>query len=317
MVETASMRERAERRDMANREELIQRIAHIMREDGTAEPITGLHLNRMSRPTERRHSLSRPSFCVIAQGGKEIFVGESRYCYDPEHYLLATVELPIMSCIVQAAPDRHYLSLRLDLDPVLVGSVMVETGLPAPRSQVDAKAIAVSTLDADLLDATLRLVRLIDSPAEVRVLAPLVTREIVFRLLVGEQGNRLRHLPLLGGHSHRIAQAVELLRKNFDRPLRIESIARELGMSSSGFHDHFKTITDMSPLQFQKQLRLREARRLMVGEHLDAGSAGLRVGYNDASHFSRDYKKHFGSSPARDVHGLRATIGAAPQDMRF
>ena len=130
---------------------------------------------------------------------------------------------------------------------------------------------------------------------------------------LGEQGNRLRHLPLLGGNSHRIAQAVERLRKDFDRPLRIDSITRELGMSSSGFHDHFKAITNMSPLQFQKQLRLREARRLMLGERLDATSAGFRVGYHDASYFSRDYKKYFGTSPARDVERLRANIGSEVQ----
>jgi AraC-like DNA-binding protein len=312
-----SMLERAERRDRANHEELITRIAHVNRVDGVAEPIQGLHLNRMSHPTERGQSVSRPSFCVIAQGLKRIYIGERCYCYDPEHYLLTSVELPITSCIVEASRDRPYLSLRLDLDPALVSSVMVEAGVPAPRSQVDAKALVVSALDADLLDATLRLVRLIDSPAEARVLAPLVKREIVFRLLLGEQGNRLRHLPLLGSHSHRIAQAVERLRQDFDRPLRIESIARELGMSSSGFHDHFKAITDLSPLQFQKQLRLREAQRLMLGEHLDATSAGMRVGYNDASHFSRDYKKHFGSSPARDVERLRVNIGGATQDVRI
>lgn len=169
--------------------------------------------------------------------------------------------------------------------------------------------MVVSALDADLLDATVRLMRLIDSPAQARVLVPLVKREIVFRLLLGEQGHRLRHFPLLGGHSHRIARAVARLRKDFDQPLRIEDIARELGMSSSGFHDHFKAITDMSPLQFQKQLRLHEARRLMLGDDLDVTSAGMRVGYNDASHFSRDYKRHFGTAPGRDVEQLRANMG--------
>jgi AraC-like DNA-binding protein len=188
-----------------------------------------------------------------------------------------------------ASRDRPYLSVRVDLDPAMVGSAMVGAGLPAPRSQNDAKAMTVIALDADLLDATLRLVPLIDSPAQARVLALLVKREFSFRLLLGEQGNRLRHFPLLGNHSHRIAKAVERLRKDFARPLRIESIARKLGMSSSGFHDHFKAITDMSPLQFQKQLRLHEARRLMVGENLDAAGAAFRVGYNDASQFSRDY----------------------------
>ena len=150
-----------------------------------------------------------------------------------------------------------------------------------------------------------RLVRLLDSPTEARFLAPLITREIVYRLLTGEQGGRLRHTAVLGGHSHRIARALERLRKEFDQPLRIEDIARELGMSVSGFHHHFRAVTAMSPLQFQKQIRLQEARRLMLGEDLDAASAGYRVGYGDASHFNREYKRLFGAPPVRDVERLR------------
>ena len=168
------------------------------------------------------------------------------------------------------------------------------------------KAIDVSLLDAGLLDAAVRLVGLLDSPAEeARFLRPLLAREIVYRLLRGEQGSRLRHAAVLGGHGHRIARAIERLRKDFDRPLRIEDIARELGMSVSAFHHHFKAITAMSPLQFQKQVRLQEARRLMLGEDLDAASAGHRVGYGDASHFTREYKRLFGAPPARDVERLR------------
>ena len=305
----------AHHRDGQYRDELAERIGRALRADGTTEPLAGLHLHRMSQPTERVPGVSTPSFCVIAQGSKKVYLGEKCYDYDPYRYLLVTVELPITAYILEASHGRPYLSVRVDLDPALVGSVMVEAGLPAPRSQSDAKALAVSVLDDDLLDATLRLVKLIDKPAEARVLAPLVKREIVFRLLLGEQGHRLRHLPLLGGHTHRIAQAVERLRTEFDRPLRIDALARELGMSSSGFHDHFKAITDLSPLQFQKELRLREARRLMLGEHLDATSAGFRVGYHEASHFSRDYKKHFGISPTRDIEHLRATVGGEVQQV--
>jgi len=304
------MSERNMQRIRDSRKELAERIAGAVRDDGFTEPMEGLRLNRSSQPTGRVHGVSRPSLCVIAQGAKEIYLGDGRYLYDTGHYLLATVELPVNGSIVEASVERPYLSLRLDLDPGLVGSVMVEAGLPAPRGPGDAKAIVVSALDADLLDATLRLVRLIESPSEARLLAPLVKREIVFRLLIGEQGNRLRHLPMLGGNSHIIARAVNRLQKDFDRPLRIESIAKELGMSSSGFHHHFKAITDMSPLQFQKQLRLQEARRLMLGESLDAASAGFKVGYDDPSHFSRDYKRHFGNPPAQDVERLRTMIGA-------
>ena len=169
------------------------------------------------------------------------------------------------------------------------------------------RAIDVSPLEANLLDAVVRLVRLMDSPAEARVLAPGIAREIVYRLLVGEQGDRLRHVAILGGQSHRIARAIEQLRNEFDRPLRIEDIAHELGMSVSAFHHHFKAVTAMSPLQFQKQLRLQEARRLLLVQGLDAASAGYRVGYDDASHFNREYKRQFGLPPMRDVERLRET----------
>ncbi len=294
-----------ERRDEANREELRARIANLLRQDGTAEPLEALHLTRVSRPTDRVHGVSKLALCVIAQGAKEVFLGDGRYAYDAERYLLTTVRLPVTGRIAEASEERPYLALRLELDPTLVGSVMVEAGLPVPGGHGDAKALVVSRLGAGLLDATVRLLRLADSPVEARMLLPLVKREIVFRLLIGEQGGRLRHLPALGGHSHRIAKAVDRLRHEFDRPLRIESLARDLGMSSSGFHHHFKAVTDMSPLQFQKSLRLQEARRLMLGESLDAASAGYRVGYDDASHFSRDYRRHFGDSPVRDVERLR------------
>jgi AraC-like DNA-binding protein len=233
-------------------------------------------------------------------------LGDDRYRYDPAHYLIATATLPVAVQITEASEERPYLGLVLEFDPTLVGSVMVEAGHPAPRGHAAVTAMDVSPLDAGLLDAVLRLARLLDSPAEeARFLAPLVTREIVYRLLKGEQGGRLRHTAALGGHTHRIVEAIERLRKDFDRPLRVEAIARELGMSVSGFHHHFKAVTAMSPLQFQKQVRLQEARRLMLGEDLDAASAGYRVGYGDASHFTREYKRLFGAPPARDVERLR------------
>jgi AraC-like DNA-binding protein len=162
-------------------------------------------------------------------------------------------------------------------------------------------------LDAGLLDAVVRLVRLLEAPAEAPFLAPLIIREIVYRLLVGEQGDRLRYIVALGGYTPHIAKAIERLHKDFDQPLRIEGMARELGMSVSGFHHHFKAVTAMSPLQFQKRLRLQEARRLMLGEGLDAASAAYHVGYHDASHFNREYKSLFGLPPMRDMERLRGT----------
>ena len=292
-------------RTQANRAELTERIAQTIRQDGTIEPLKGLHFNRSSSPSDCIHSLSVPAFCVIAQGSKEVLLGSDRYQYDPMHYLLATVELPIVSQILEASQTQPYLSLRLDLDPTLVGSVMVEAEHSSSRSRAEVKAIDVSPLDAKLLDAAVRLVRLLDSPTEAQVLAPLIKREIIYRLLVGAQGMRLRQIAVLGGYTHHIARAVDRLRKDFDQPLRIESIAQELGMSVSGFHHHFKSVTAMSPLQFQKQLRLQEARRLMLGQNLDATSAAYRVGYDDASHFNREYKRLFGAPPMRDVERLR------------
>jgi len=289
----------------AGKDELVERIARAVREDGTVEPLKGLLLHRASAPKEPLHSVYTPVFCVVAQGSKEVFLGNERYLYDSAHYLLVTAELPIVGHVFEASKARPYFSFRLELDPTLVSSVMVEADHFSPRSHADVRAINVSSLDANLLDAVVRLVRLLDSPAEARFLAPLITREIVYRLLMGKQGDRLRHIAVLGGNTHRIVRAIELLREEFDQPLRIESIARELGMSVSGFHHHFKAVTAMSPLQFQKRLRLQEARRLMLGEQLDAASAGYRVGYDDASHFNREYKRLFGLPPMRDMERLR------------
>jgi AraC-like DNA-binding protein len=297
--------EREAHRVQASRDELVERIARAIHEDGIVEPLEGLQLRRASSPTELGHGVSYPALCAIAQGSKEILLGDNRYRYDPAHYLITTAALPITSRIIEASEERPYLGLVLRLDPTLVGSVMVEARHPVPQSHAAVKAIDVSPLDASLLDAVARLVRLLGSPTEARFLAPLVKREIVYRLLRGEQGGRLHHIAALGGYTHRIIEAIERLRKEFDQPLRIEDIARELGMSVSGFHHHFKAVTAMTPLQFQKQIRLQEARRLMLGEDLDAASAGYRVGYGDPSHFTREYKRLFGAPPVRDVERLR------------
>jgi AraC-like DNA-binding protein len=298
---------REAQRAQANREELVERIARAVSSDGTIEPLPGLYLSRRSVPLEPLHSVVKPSLCVVAQGSKEVLLGESHYRYDPAHYLLATVDLPWVSQVLDASKERPYLSLRLELNPILVNSVMAEAGyFSASLTPADPMAMAVSPFDADLLDAAVRLIRLLDCPAEAQVLLPLVTREIIYRLLIGEQGSRLRHLAFSGGYTSHISRAVERLRQDFDQPLHIELLARELGMSVSGFHHHFKAVTALSPLQFQKRLRLLEARRLLLSEDLDAASAAYRVGYNDASHFNREYKSLFGAPPLRDVQRLRA-----------
>jgi AraC-like DNA-binding protein len=301
--------EREAQRAQASRQELVERIMSALPQDGVIEPLPGLHLARLSAPNERIHSVLEPSLCVIAQGSKVVFVGDSRYQYDPFNYFLATIELPRVSQVLEASRKQPYLSFRLVLDPNLVGSVMIEAGHVMPSGNADVRAVDVSSLNAGLLDAVVRLVRLIDSPAEARILMPLIKREIIYRLLTGDQGKRLCHLTVSGGNISNIARAVERFRRDFDQPVRIEDIAQELGMSVSSFHQHFKAVTAMSPLQFQKRLRLQEARRLMLGEDLDATSTAYRVGYNDPSHFNREYKSLFGEPPVRDVERLRETAG--------
>jgi AraC-like DNA-binding protein len=297
--------EREALRMQSSREELVERIARAVHEDGVIQPLDGLYLGRSSVPLQKLHSVVQPSYCVIAQGSKEVLLGDSRYRYDPSHYLLATLELPRVSQVLEASKERPYLSLRLELSPAIVSSVMVEADHSLPLRSAGVRAIDVSPLDANLLDAVVRLARLLDAPAEAPVLMPLITREIIYRLLRGAQGTRLRQLAAPEGYASHIARAVERLRRDFDQPLRIEEMAHNLGMSVSGFHHHFKAVTALSPLQFQKQLRLQEARRLMLSEDLDAASAAYRVGYHDPSHFNREYKALFGVPPIRDVQRLR------------
>jgi AraC-like DNA-binding protein len=298
-------KERETRREQSNREELVQRIMRLLPENETIEPIKGVRLARSTEIGEPKYGVSDATFCITAQGRKEVYLGGQRYLYDPHNYLLSTAELPIMSRVLAASPQQPYLGMYIVIDPAMVASVMVEMGQLPPRSQAPARAIEVSPLDDALLDAVVRLARLLDSPDEARLLLPLVSREITYRLLCGEQGYRLRQMTVLGGHTHRISQAVERISREFNKPLHVEELARGIGMSVSSFHHHFKEVTAMSPLQFQKQLRLQEARRLMIGETLDATTAGFRVGYDDTSHFNRDYKRLFGVPPRRDVERLR------------
>jgi len=292
----------------SNKEELVERIARALPEDGSLDPFPGFRLARSSKPTKPVHALYEPAFCFVAQGRKQALLGEEVFRYDPGSYLIYTVDLPLVFQVEEASKERPYLGFRITLDSSLVASVMVESGIEPKKGAASMKAMDVGPTDANLLDAIVRLVRLLDAPVERKVLAPLIIREIVFRLLAGGQGSRLSHLLASGADTRRISKAIGRLRENFNQPLRIDDIARELGMSVSGFHHHFKSVTAMSPLQFQKQIRLQEARRLMLGEDLDAASAGYRVGYEDPSYFSREYKKLFGAPPQRDIAKLRGNL---------
>lgn len=284
---------------------LADEIRRLAEPDTANEIVPGIHLYHRTHAVGPTHGVIGPSLCVIAQGSKEVHLGDELFHYDTENYLLVSMQLPLVSRIVEASDDHPYLAFRLVLDPSMIAAVMVEAGDVALRGGDSVRGLAVSVIEQDLSDAILRLVRLIDSPLEYRMLAPAVKREIVFRLLMGRQGARLRHIAVLGGQSHRIAQAVDRLRAEFDQSLRIEDLARDLGMSVSGFHHHFKSVTGMSPLQYQKQIRMQEARRLMLSDGLDAASAGYKVGYDNPSHFSRDYKRVFGEPPMKHIERIR------------
>jgi AraC-like DNA-binding protein len=292
-------------RVQTGRDELAERIARLVAEDGGVAVAPGLDLFRYSSPTGPVYAVNEPSFCIIVQGSKEMLLGGERFRYDASRYLLVSAGLPVVGRILEATRERPYLAVRIGLDPALVTAVLMETGRLASRPGRAIRAMSVSRLDANLLDSVVRLVRLVDVPRDYSALALLAIREIVYRLALGEQGGRLCQIAMSAGRAHRIAKAIELVRKGYDKPLRVPSLARQLGMSTSGLHHHFKAVTAMSPLQFQKQLRLQEARRLLVAGDFDAATAGYRVGYDDASQFSREYKRLFGEPPIRDVERLR------------
>lgn len=305
--------ERDLERERASRDELADRIARRVAVDGGIDAAPGLGLWRYSAPSGPLHAVSEPSFCVIVQGSKELFLGNERYRYDESNYLLFSAALPVVGRIKEATKQRPFLALRVVLDPAVVSSVLLEANLVAPRTGAAVRAVAVSRLDVNLLDSVVRLVRLVDSPRDYGVLAPLAVREIVYRLALGDQAARLRQIARVAGHGNGIAKAIGLLRRDYDKPLRIAGMARQVAMSVSAFHHQFKAVTGVSPVQFQKRLRLQQARLLLLAGDVDAATAGFRVGYNEPSHFNRDYKRHFGEPPMRDIERLRERPAARPQ----
>ena len=307
-----SPQEKLQIREKDCKAELVERIAELFSENGVKEPLPGVFAARSNQPLGPIHGTYPTALCIIAQGAKEVTIGGTVHNYDVDRYLLSAMELPVVSRIVHATAAKPYLSLRVNLDPAIVSSVIAEANMPADPALGNAKAVAVSPMQIEILEACVRLVRLTRDSEEAQFMVPLIKREIVYRLLKGAQGNRLRYVPALGGPANAIVRAIELLRRNFDQPLSIEALAKSVGMSPSGFHHQFRNITDLSPLQYQKQLRLQQARRLMLDDDLDASTAGYKVGYSDASHFSRDYKKLFGLPPARDIERLKHVTHAAP-----
>jgi AraC-like DNA-binding protein len=273
--------------------------------------IPGLSLYRRDAPTQPTSSMQEPSLCVIAQGVKRVLLGDDTYVFDVHHFLITSVDLPTVVQIIQVSREKPYLSLLLKLDQREMAQLMVDSNLPPPRAQQSSRGMAIGAVTLPLLSACQRLIDLLAAPQDIPILAPLIQREILYRLLVGDQGARLRQIASAGSQSHQIAQAIDWLKSHYTLPLRIDDLAAHVHMSPSTFHHHFRALTAMSPLQYQKWLRLNEARRLMLTQRLDAATAAFQVGYESPSQFSREYNRVFGAPPLRDITYLRQMAGSA------
>jgi len=272
--------------------------------------VPGLSLFRRIEPTAPVTGMYEPSVCMVAQGAKRVRLGDDTFVYDAHHYLITSVHLPTVVQIIEASPERPYLGLRLMLDQREISQLMVDSNLPQPRVQQSSRGMATGEVTLPLVTAIQRLIDLLGEPQDIPILAPIIQREIIYRLLVGDQGERLRQIASAGSQSQQIARAIDWLKVNFTQPLRIDDLATQAGMSSSTFHHHFRSMTALSPLQFQKQLRLQEARRLMLAERMDAANAAFQVGYESPSQFSREYNRLFGAPPLRDITKLRQMAAA-------
>ncbi|MDH0303530.1 MULTISPECIES: AraC family transcriptional regulator [unclassified Pseudomonas] len=284
---------------------LIQRHGHGPY--GPVSAIDDLYLTRYEEDVRGIPALAQPALCILAQGSKTLFLGDERYTYDPLHYMVVSVTLPITGALLEASPENPCLGVRLDIDPAQISQLIAESGPMLVPSQSAGRGLFVERSDAQLLDTLLRLLRLLDTPRDIAVLAPLVRRELMYRVLRSPQGWRLYEIALSNSQTHRVCQAIAWLNKHYQEPLRIEDLAREVNLSTSTLHHRFKAVTSMSPLQYQKQLRLQEARRLMLNDGLEAAVAGYRVGYESPSQFSREYSRLYGAPPIRDVARLRAS----------
>jgi AraC-like DNA-binding protein len=273
--------------------------------DRVVTAIPGLILARRDNPSEPISIMYEPRICVIAQGAKRVQLGDDAYVYDTHHFLLTSVDLPTFVQVIKASPERPYLGLVLNIDQREISQLMVDSHLPPPRPRQSSRGMATGEVTLPLLSTFQRLIDLLDEPKDIPILAPIIQREIFYRLLVGDQGARLRQIASTGSQSQQIARAIDWLKGNFTRPLRIDDLAAQVNMSTSTFHHHFRAVTAMSPLQYQKWLRLNEARRLMLAEKQDATTAAFQVGYESPSQFSREYGRLFGAPPLRDITSLR------------
>jgi AraC-like DNA-binding protein len=297
------------------RAELARKIAaHVRAAGAQTTAIPGLTLYRRTTPTPCSPATYEPSLTVFAQGRKRITLGGTTYLCDESTFLLSSVDVPVVSQIVAASEEVPLLSLHLKLDMAAVREILSKDEFRPSAGSSHARGIDIGKTTVDLLRPCCRLLDLLDSPEDIPFLSDLIQREIVYRLLRGSQGERLRAIATLGDQSQKTAKAIAWLRANYAKPLRLEDLAEVARMGMSTLHHHFRALTAMSPLQYQKQLRLQTARERMLIEGLDAASAAFDVGYESASQFNREYKRFFGQPPMRDIRARRLTGSAAVSD---
>lgn len=290
----------------AARLELAGLIERYCTMDGpNPTPIDGLSLFRASSTSTPICAVYRSVLAVAAQGTKHLSLADEAFQYDSRHYLITSVDLPVIGQITEASPERPYLCAVLDMDPHKIAELAGSMQLAPLPPGAGALGLGVSPLTAPVMDAFLRLVRLLDTPDDIPVLAPMRERELLYRLLTGAQGQRLRSIAAADSQGHRTARAIDWIKGNFDQPLSIDALADAVNMSKSSLHHHFKALTAMSPLQYQKQIRLQEARKMMLTEAVDAATVARRVGYESPSQFSREYRRLFGAPPLRDIARMR------------
>lgn len=292
------------------KQNLYRRIAHWTEEyDDPKIQIPGLRIYKRRTTSEPTRYTHQPSLCFIVQGSKRILLGSDEYTYDRDSYLVTSIDLPIVAQIVDASPEKPYMGFALKLDQKEIAQMLIDGNLPKPTSQSSSRAMTVGTLTVPLIDALVRLIDLQNEPAAIPFLAPSIQREILYRVLTGEGGIHLRQIGIQGSQNSHILHAVEWLKTNFALPLSIDDLATYSQMSVSAFHHHFRKITAMSPLQYQKWLRLQDARRLMLTADYDVTRAAFEVGYESSSQFCREYGRLFGVSPAKDVRTLKQAYG--------
>lgn len=270
-----------------------------------ATAIDPLVFTRECAPSTAMQSISEPLLAIVVQGQKEVLLSEEIYRYGVAQYLVVSVDLPMSGCAVEATPDQPYLGFKLKLDPVQLCDIIAQTNPGIDKKENSVRGWFISDADPPLIDCALRLTKLLETPQDIPFLAPMIIREIYYRLLIGEQGEAVRQLATSGSNMQRIAEVIKQIKADFAKPLRVEDLAEQANMSAASFHRHFKAVTSMSPLQYQKQLRLLAARQIMLAENVDATQAAYQVGYESTSQFSREYARMFGAPPIRDIERLR------------